>query len=262
VLSLIVITLNEEATITQCIESAWFADEVIVVDSGSTDRTVELAKVLGARVLATPDWPGFGQQKNRALDLARGDWVLSLDADEWIGTELAAEIQQVLASADLVDGYAIPRRSRFYGRVVRHCGWWPDHVVRLFRRSRGRFSESRVHERVLVDGRVEYLKQAIDHRGVTDAADAEKKIARYATEGAARLIGEGRRATRCSAALHGAGAIVKTYLLKLGFLDGAAGWQVAAYNARYTYRKWRAVYDSQPSRFNSFKRTCIRRPDR
>jgi glycosyltransferase involved in cell wall biosynthesis len=241
-LSLVIITLNEEDFIARCIRSAHFADEVVVVDSGSTDHTVELAEALGARVIAAQDWQGFGRQKNRALDAARGDWILSLDADEWVEPDLAEEIRQVLASADPAEGYAIPRRSRFCGKVVRHCGWSPDYVVRLFRRDCGRFSEAKVHERVLIDGRIVRLRQPLDHTGVTDLADAENKIARYSADGAAELLSRGRGVTRFSAAQHGAGAFLKTYLLQLGFLDGATGWRVASYNARYAYRKWRAVY--------------------
>src|ERR1700690_2598372 len=122
-LSLIVITKNEEAAIGRCLGSANFVDEIVVVDNGTTDKTAEIARALGARVIVTPDWPGFGPQKNRALDQATGDWVLSLDADEWIEPMLAAEIRAAIARADAADGYEIPRLSRFCGRIVRHGDW-------------------------------------------------------------------------------------------------------------------------------------------
>ena len=130
-LSVIIITKNEAANIAACLKSVAFADEFIVVDSGSTDGTVELAQALGARVEITSDWPGFGPQKNRALDLATGDWVLSIDADERVTPELAREIQDVLANPR-ADAYEIARLSNFCGKDIRHSGWWPDYVLRLF----------------------------------------------------------------------------------------------------------------------------------
>ncbi|SUV88617.1 transferase [Bordetella pertussis] len=147
-LSVIIITKNEAANILACLESVAFADEFIVVDSGSTDNTVELARDFGARVEVTPDWPGFGPQKNRALDLATGDWVLSIDADERVTPELASEIQAAMAGAT-ADCYEIARLSDFCGRFIRHSGWWPDYVLRLFRRGSARFTDAAVHERVV-----------------------------------------------------------------------------------------------------------------
>ena len=147
-LSVIIITKNEAANIAKCLKSVDFADEFIVVDSGSTDGTVELARALGARVEVTSDWPGFGPQKNRAVDLATGDWVLSIDADELVTPELAREIQETL-KAPRGDVYEMPRLSNFCGRDIRHSGWWPDYVVRLFKRGTARFNDAYVHERVV-----------------------------------------------------------------------------------------------------------------
>ena len=133
-LSLIVIARNEEAAIGRCLGSAAFADEIVVVDNDSSDKTVEIARSFRAKVIKASDWPGFGPQKNRALKAATGDWVLSLDADEWVGPALSAAIKRVMADLDAADGYEMPRRSRFRGAIVHHGGWWPDHVLRLFRR--------------------------------------------------------------------------------------------------------------------------------
>src|SRR5690606_17033330 len=155
-LSVIIITKNESKHILACLESVAFADEFIVVDSGSTDNTVELARDFGARVEVTSDWPGFGPQKNRALDLATGDWVLSIDADERVTPALAREIQTVLAAPE-VDAYEIARLSEFCGRFIRHSGWWPDHVLRLFKRGTARFTDVAVHERVVPQGPVRQL---------------------------------------------------------------------------------------------------------
>lgn len=243
-LSLIVITKNEEASIARCLRSAAFADEIVVVDSGSTDKTVEVARSLGARVIETKDWPGFGPQKNRALDAAAGDWVLSLDADEWIEPPLADEIRAVLAradAADAADGYMMPRRSRFCGKIVSHCGWSPDYVLRLFRRAGGRFTDDKVHEHVDVQGRVEKLKNPIEHDSITDLADAEDKIERYALAAAGALKAKGKSSSALKARVRGLSAFLRTYILRLGFLDGKTGWRVANYNRRYTFEKWRRV---------------------
>jgi glycosyltransferase involved in cell wall biosynthesis len=237
-LSLIVITRNEQAALARCLGSVGFADEIVVVDNASTDKTVELARSLGARVIAAPDWPGFGPQKNRALATATGEWVLSLDADEWIEQGLAAEIRAAIADPGAADGYEMPRRSRFCGKIVRHSGWWPDYVTRLFRRGRGRFSDDKVHERVLVKGRVARLKHPIEHEAITDLADADDKIERYAAAAAAELAAQGKRASLPKAILHGAWAFFFTYVVRAGFLDGATGAAVARYNCRYAYRKW------------------------
>ena len=237
-LSLIVITKNEETAIARCLRSANFADDIVVVDHGSTDRTVEIARAEGARVIVTPDWQGFGPQKNRALQAATGEWIFSLDADEWVEPALAREIEAAVTRADAADGYDMPRRSRFCGRVVRFGDWRGDRVLRLFRRGRGRFSDDKVHERVIVEGRVARLSSPIEHDSITDLGDAEAKIERYATAAAAQLASEGKKSSPAKAALRGWTAFARGYFLRLGFLDGVTGLRVAEYNRRYTYEKW------------------------
>jgi glycosyltransferase involved in cell wall biosynthesis len=237
---LIVITRNEEASIERCLRSAAFVYEIVVVDNNSTDKTVEIARSLGAKVVKTVDWPGFGRQKNRALDLATGDWVLSLDADEWIEPPLAEEILAAIARP-IADGYEMPRRSRFCGRVVRHCGWWPDHVLRLWRRGRGRFLDVSVHERVIVDGAVGRLKAPIEHNAIVDLADARDKARRYAAAAASELAAQGKRSSRAKAIVRATAAFLRTYFWRAGILDGVTGARVALYNADYTYQKWQGV---------------------
>ena len=237
-LSLIVITKNEEAAIARCLRSADFADEIVVLDSASADKTAEIARALGARVIVSADWPGFGPQKNRALREASGDWVLSLDADEWIEPALAAEIKVAIARPDAADGYEIPRRSRFCGKIVRHGDWRGDRVLRLFRRARGRFSDDKVHERVIVDGRIARLASPLDHDSITDPADAAAKIDRYAAAAAEQLAAEGKTSSEIKAAFRGWAAFLRGYVWRLGFLDGLTGWRVADYNRRYTHEKW------------------------
>ncbi len=228
--------------IERCLRSVDFADARIVVDSGSTDRTLERAIACGARVVATTDWPGFGPQKNRALDLAATDWVLSLDADEWLDADAAAEVRAAIAGDD-ADAFELPRRSRFCGKVVRHCGWSPDYVCRLFRRGRARFSDDLVHERLVVDGRVKRLRRPIDHDSIESWEDAEDKIERYSRAAALQMGLRGRRASRFDAPLHGWAAFVKTLVFRAGVLDGATGWRVAEYNRRYAEAKWRRLAD-------------------
>lgn len=237
-LSLIVITKNEEANIRRCLASVPFADEIVVVDSASTDRTVEVARSLGAKVLQPEDWPGFGPQKQRALDHASGKWILSLDADEWIGPELAEEIRTVIADPESADAWRMPRRNRFCGEIVRHGGWWPDHVLRLFRKSKARFSEDRVHESVIADGAVATLKNPIEHDTIVSLEDAREKAARYGAIAARQLAERGRQGSAAKAALRAAAAYLRAFVFRLGFLEGRLGHRVARYQAAYTYKKW------------------------
>jgi glycosyltransferase involved in cell wall biosynthesis len=240
-LSLIVIARNEEANIGRCLRSVDFADEIVVVDSGSTDKTAEIAARYGARVISAPDWRGFGRQKNRALDAATSDWILSLDADEWIEQDLADEIKAAIASPNGFDGFEIPRRSRFCGQVVRYCGWSPDFILRLFRRDRGRFSNRIVHERVELSGRVGRLTAPIEHDSIADFDEAHEKIGRYAAAAADELVAKGVRSSMTRALLKAHWAFLQTYIIRRGFLDGSVGTMVAAYNATYTYQKWARV---------------------
>lgn len=247
-LSLIIITKNEEAAIERCIRSALaIADEIVVVDSGSTDRTIALARSLGAKVIEPNDWPGYGPQKQRALDAASGDWVLSLDADEWLEPDLVREIESVLKNDAAANAYRMPRRNRFCGSIVRHGGWWPDHVLRLFRRGRARFSDDPVHERVIAEGEIGTLKNPIEHNTIVSMADADSKTERYATLAAQALIENGRRSSPLVANIRGAAAFLRSFVLQAGFLDGATGYRVARYQASYTYKKWAKVASGQPA---------------
>lgn len=223
-LSVIVITKNEAANIAECLKSVAFADEFIVVDSGSTDGTVELARALGARVEVTSDWPGFGPQKNRALDLATGDWVLSIDADERVTPELAREIQDTLA-APRADTYEIARLSNFCGRDIRHSGWWPDYVLRLFKRGAARFNDAAVHERVVpVNGQPPLQLKGYFHHYPYDNLDAlVTKINRYSSDAAAMMYAKGRRTSVFGALGHSFWTFVRIYLIRRGFLDGRHG---------------------------------------
>jgi len=231
-LSAIVITRNEAANIAACLEALAFCDERIVVDSGSSDDTVRIAQDKGARV-GYRAWQGFGVQKNHALSLAIGDWVLSIDADERVSPALATAIKSAIAT-DAADAYEMPRRSTFCGREMRHSGWYPDYVLRLFRRGKARFSDDLVHERVICDGRIARLAEPLIHHPVEKLDDAIARADRYSTAGAEMLLASGRRVSFLSGIAHGFYSFFRTYVLRAGFLDGREGFLLAVANAEGT----------------------------
>jgi len=238
-LSVIVITRNEVQRLRRCLTSVSFADECIVVDSGSTDGTQALARELGARVTDTTDWPGFGPQKNRALALARGDWVLSLDADEWLDDELAAQVRAVVAAPGVPGcSHTLSRLSSFCGQWMRHSGWYPDPVLRLFPRGQARFSDDLVHERLLCDLPVRPLKGHLLHESMPTLTMANDKMNRYSSGRAADLYARGRRGGLGKAIGHGLWAFLRTYVLKRGFLDGRIGFILAVHNGEASYYRY------------------------
>ena len=237
-ISAIVITKDSERTIARCIESLAFADQIVVVDSGSRDRTMEICRNLGAEVHATTDWPGYGPQKNRALGLATGAWVLSLDSDEWVSSALYAEIEAAVRSPAARAAYAVPRRSSFCGRFMKHSGWWPDYVVRLFRRGGARFSDDRTHERLVVEGALGKLREPIMHEAIVDLDQMVLKMNAYSSTSAESRFEQGGRASLASAILHGAWMFFRTYVLRLGFLDGREGFILAVANAEGSYYRY------------------------
>jgi glycosyltransferase involved in cell wall biosynthesis len=235
-LSAIVITKNEAAHIGDCLDSLTFCDERIVVDSGSDDDTVALARAKGARVVDHP-FQGYGAQKNVALSLTQGDWVLSLDADERVSEALREEIRAAIVRDD-ADGYEMPRLSTFCGRAMRHSGWYPDYVLRLFRKDKSRFSDDIVHEHVICNGRLARLKEPLSHFPVTKLEDALSRMDRYSTAGAEALVASGKSVSFMSAIAHGLYAFVRTYILRAGFLDGREGFLLAVANAEGTYYRY------------------------
>lgn len=239
-LSVIIIAKNEAANIGPCIESVSWADEIIVVDSGSTDDTVNIAREMGALVYLYADWPGFGPQKNRALNYATGDWVFSIDADERVTPELRAELEQAMRDS-AADGYYCPRLSQFCGQFIHHSGWYPDFVLRLFKRGAGRFSDSLVHESVLLTGKTAKLKTPLLHYSYLSSADVERKVEHYSTAAAQQMFEAGKQSSLLSAALSGGWAFVRTYAIRLGVFDGVVGWNIASMNARTTYLKYRKL---------------------
>jgi glycosyltransferase involved in cell wall biosynthesis len=235
-LSVIIITKNEGLNIRACLESVAWADEIIVVDSGSQDDTSAICREFTPHVYVH-DWPGFGAQKNRALSHASKDWVLSLDADERVSPELCAEIQSVMREGRK-DAYEIPRLSSFCGRYIRHSGWRPDYVTRLFKRTAGHFSDDLVHERVVVNGSTGKLSQSILHESFRDADELLDKINHYSAAGALMLREKGCTATLKKAITHAVWAFLRTYILRAGFLDGREGFMLAVSTAEGTYYRY------------------------
>lgn len=245
-LSVAVITKNEAHNIADCLSSVVFADQVVVLDSGSTDGTTEIARSLGAEVSISSDWQGFGVQKNRALDAATSDWVLSLDADERVTPELAREIQAHLAQiSGQPPAFALPRLTQFCGVWIRHCGWTPDYVLRLFQRGEARFTEDLVHEKlqmIRADTPVVRLKNPLLHYSYPTPEHYWRKLQRYSQDWARQRYARGERATIARAALSGLTAFVRSYVFQLGFLDGAMGFAVCTMQAQSAFGKYFELY--------------------
>ena len=236
-LSVIVITKNEAHNIAACLQSVLFADQLVVLDSGSTDDTVSTAEKIGAQVSQNADWCGFGVQKNRALALAHCDWVLSIDADERLSPELQAEVKSVLLNPQF-DVYSFPRLSSYCGQNMRHSGWYPDRVIRLFKRGTARFSDDLVHEKILTSSAIGRLHEHLLHESFTSFEAVLDKANRYSTAGAQILFKRGKKASPGKALGHGLWAFFRTYILRLGFLDGRMGLVLAISNAEGTYYRY------------------------
>jgi glycosyltransferase involved in cell wall biosynthesis len=235
-ISAVIITKDEARNILDCLASVAFCDEVIVVDSGSTDGTVEMARSRGAKVVHR-DFAGFGPQFNYAASLATCDWVLSVDADERITPELVAEIKRAVAYGR-ADGYELSRLSSFCGRQMRHSGWYPDYVLRLWKRGRARWNDVLVHPRPRCDGSVERLSGHLIHHAVLRLEDTLSRMDRYSTAGAQQMTADGRRVTFFSGIGRGAWTFLRTYILRGGFLDGREGFMLAVANAEGTYYRY------------------------
>ncbi len=245
VLSVILIAKNEALNIEACLASVAFADERIVLEHASSDATVEMARRAGAVVSQSADWPGFGPQKNRALGLASGRWVLCIDADERVTPALAEEIMRIVQGDDATGptAYEIPRMTNFCGRWIRHCGWTPDHVVRLFRRGTARFSDDLVHERVLLGpAKPGRLKSPLLHYSYPTPFDYWRKLEQYSHAWALQKRREGVRTSMLRAAASGVVAFLRSYLLRLGFLDGAMGFAVCTMQAQAAFGKYFELY--------------------
>ena len=241
-LSVITITLNEESNIGPCLESVRWADEIIVLDSGSTDRTVAIAQRYTKRVHRVT-WEGYGPTRNRGLARAHGEWILWLDADERITPDLGREIQEILERNDpAVSGYAIPRRAYFLGKWIRHCGWYPGRVTRLFRKSESSFTTARVHEGITIRGVILSSQNDMVHLTDPDLDRYFNKFNRYTTLAAEEMRDAGREASVLDLFVRPPFTFVKMYIIRLGFLDGLHGFILCVLSSAYVFVKYAKLW--------------------
>jgi glycosyltransferase involved in cell wall biosynthesis len=244
-LSVALITYNEEKNIQRTLESVKWADEIVVVDSGSTDGTTEICREYGAKIVHQ-NWLGFSRQKNLAIDRTSGDWVLSLDADEPIEPELAQEIRSIITSSQPLDGYRIPRKTFFLGKQVRYGGWYPDYNLRLFRKGRGRFEERVVHEAIRVQGRIGNAEHAILHHAYPDLASYMDSINRYSSLAVDVMREKGISRVQAgwiNILFRPVLTFVLKYFLRFGFLDGKHGLVLNLFHSYYVFAKYAKAWE-------------------
>ncbi len=246
-ISATIITFNEQSNIARAIESLRCCDEVVVVDSGSVDRTVEIAQRLGARVVDHP-WEGFAKQKNVAAEEASHDWILSLDADESLSEALEGEIWQLKKRGPAYDAYTVPRLAQYLGRWILHSGWHPDRKVRLYDRRKARWSGSYVHESVQVNGRIGHLEANLLHYTCDSLSQHLETMNRYTTLAAQQLVAEKVPIGWRHLLLDPPWTFLRTYFLKRGFLDGTEGLAIAYMAAMYNFVKYAKAKFMNPNR--------------
>ena len=248
-ISATIITFNEESNIKAACESLAWADEIVVVDSNSTDATRELATAAGARVI-TNAWPGFGVQKQFAVQQAKHDWIFSLDADERVSDELKTSIENLRKSSDsqLADGYEIARRTFYQQRWIRGGGWYPDRQLRLFKKTQGHWKQRHIHESVEMNNgaRVDRLQGDLLHYTSQDAAHHHRMIGeRYAPLAARQMFEEGRRTSVLGVVSAGPAAFIRSLILKGGLRDGFAGFTIASFAAHHAFLKHLMLWEKQ-----------------
>ena len=248
-ISAAIITFNEERNIARVIESLRCCDEILVLDSGSNDRTVEIATNLGARVVEA-SWHGYAAQKNIAAKLATHDWILSLDADESLSEALEAEIWHIKKSGPQYDGYTVPRLAQYLGRWILHSGWHPDRKVRLFDRRKAKWIGEFVHESVMVTGRVGHLQSNLLHFTCDSLSEHLRSMDSYTTLAAQEIVSRGTNVTLGLLLFDPMWTFFRTYILKLGFLDGVEGLAIAYMAALYNFVKYAKARDMSPGRKN------------
>jgi glycosyltransferase involved in cell wall biosynthesis len=237
-LSVAIITKNEEENISACLQSVAFAGQIVIVDSGSTDGTLRIAESFGCDI-ATEAWRGFGPQKQMAIDKCTFPWILVLDADERIPPETADIIRKIVKDEHMkATGFRFPRKNFFQGRWIRHAGWWPDPVLRLFRKDAGRMTDAAVHEAVEVQGSVENLDVVIEHYTESKLDKILQKIDKYSTLGAQEAFAVGKTSSPWSAFFRAALTFLQDYFLRLGILDGRQGLTLAVTDSVNKYFKY------------------------
>lgn len=242
-LSVVMIAKNAADLLPDCLASVAWADEIVLLDSGSTDATVEVARAAGVQVYINTDWQGYGIQRQRAQAFATGDYVLMIDTDERVTPELQQAIQHVLAAPQPDAVYSIARRNYFLGRFMRHSGWYPDRVMRLYSRTRYQYNDNLVHESLACDGaRVVALDGDLLHLTCRDFASFQRKQLNYATAWAQERHQRSKTTSLAGIFSHTAGAFLKTLVLRGGVLDGKQGWLLAVVNAQYTFNKYTELW--------------------
>jgi glycosyltransferase involved in cell wall biosynthesis len=236
-LSIVVIAKDEAARLDACLQSVSWADEIVVVDSGSSDATREIARRYTDKVFDIP-WRGFGPQKQAAVDLAANDWILNIDCDERVTPELAREIRAILASDLTAGAYSVPRRTFLGAREIRHCGWYPDRTIRLFDRRRAHFSDSLVHERVIADCPAAGCQGHLLHYSFSGIGPLLTKLNHYSDLSARQMFEKGRRCTLFDLIVRPLFAFFKTYFLKAGMLDGIEGVIISITTSLLTFTKY------------------------
>lgn len=239
-LSVYIICKNEEQAIADCLESVNWADEIIVLDSGSSDNTLEIAKKYTDKVYSNTDWQGFGIQKQRAQSYTTSDWVLTIDADERVTAELKKDIQNIVKTNDQTKVYALPILPNVFGKFIRHGGWYPARKIRLYPRTAGQYGNQRVHEKLEFNQPVETVNLNSDllHYTYRDLEHYLVKSAHYAAEWAGQRQQRGKKSSLLKGMLHGVGCFIKIYLLKAGFLDGKHGFLISVLSAHSTFVKY------------------------
>lgn len=250
-ISAIVITKNEANNIADCLESLSWADEIVIVDSGSTDETVEIANQYTDKIFVE-SWRGQGRQKNRAIELARGPWIVSIDADERVPSALAAEIREAIGKdPDCV--FTVRRKNMYQGRWIRHCGWWPDWVVRVFRKDRAQFSAHIIHESIQTSLPVKKFSHALVHHSFESPQDFLNRAAWYAHHKAVEMHRDGRSASALTAISHACYSFLHTYFIRLGLLDGAAGLLIAISNFVGVFYRYMIIRELESNKFQEPK---------
>jgi len=239
-----IITCNEERDIAEALRSLSWVDEIIVVDSGSEDATLEICRDFTDKIFHR-EWSGFVDQKNHAVEMASNDWILSLDADERVSPELRSEIESEGGDGFRCRGYRIPRTARFMGRWIRHGDWYPDYQLRLFDRRYGRWQGGRVHESVKITGTEGRLTGEIHHFTYRDFSEYLRKLESYSTLAALDYRQKGRRAAPWMLMGKPLGVFIKAYILKRGFMDGAPGLSVAVMGAVSVFFKYAKLYEME-----------------
>jgi glycosyltransferase involved in cell wall biosynthesis len=239
-ISATIVTLNEERNIARAIESLRCVDEIVVVDSGSTDRTRDVAARLGARVIEEP-WRGYAAQKNFAASVALHEWIFSLDADEALSEELEAEVLLLKQEGPRFDGYSMPRLAQYLGRWILHGGWYPDRKVRLYLRTKGEWTGSHVHESVAMRGTTGELQGKLHHFTCASLSAHMRTVDRYTTLAAEELVEQGRRISIARLLLDPPWTFFRTLIIRRGFLDGIHGLVIAWMAALYTFLKYAKV---------------------